>query len=139
MSTPIKIIDIANSMSQDDIGVLLKKYENAYYEKFSLKSINEQAIILDICYNYINLNHKDLDPTLKAWCVFIIRKLYDVDYITGEMEINKNVEDFITYHNTHHKQYLENVEIFGSEYDRDIVFINTYLNTLLNSNQLLIS
>jgi hypothetical protein len=139
MSIPVKISDIANSTTQEDFVALVKKYELVVDNHFPIKPINEQLIILDLCYKYINTNHKDLNPTLKSWCVYVIRKLYDDNKLTGEVEINKCVEDFITYHNNHHEQYLENIETFCSEYDRDIVFINTYLNALSNSNQQLIS
>ena len=139
MSTPIKIKDIAGSLQQGNVDELQTKYNTIIDNNFPITPPIEQLVIIDIVYKYINNAHIDLNSTLKTWCVYIIRKLYDVGYITGELEINKNVEDFIIYHNNHHEQYLENIETFCSEYDRDIVFINTYLNTLLNSNQPLIS
>lgn len=128
-----KIIELTPEQQND----LLKKYENTLIVNYPKKSPVEQAYIIDYCYNHLKNNYNNLSSDLNAWTVVVIKKLYEINKITTEDNINDNIKNFIGYYNQNHSNHIETIGQSCSDYDRDIVFITSYLNTIISPIMLL--
>lgn len=112
-----KTVDEINSLVQKyaTILVLLEPKEQAHF-----------AAILEVAIPYIKDNYSDLNTDWKAWAVVSLKKQHHK--IHKESDIKKLIDDFIEYYKTEYQNYIDNLGMYASEYDRDCGFVHAFLN-----------
>lgn len=111
-----------------------KKFADVIDTHFPKTPINEQVYIISFCYNLIKDKYNAYDSLFKSWLVHIIRKLYELKVITLSSEIEQYIDKYLVFYNENYIQYIDNIEMFCSEYDRDIAFINQFIKIQRASN-----
>lgn len=115
----------------NEIDILLTKYQYILELVKRKDKIHEIAYILDIACNYIVNKHNILNPDWKTWSVIILIDL--IDNIYGDSDIIKIIDNFIKFYNENYKQYIDDIGLSASIYDRDCGFINLYKLNFKNS------
>lgn len=112
----------------EEVNVLIQKYAQVL-EVSEVKNILDAqilVIIIDVAIQYINQNYSDLHKDWKTWCIIVLKKL--IKKISTEEDVKKCVDDFITYYKSEYHNYINDLGIFASEFDRDEGFINVFVN-----------
>ncbi len=132
------MIDLINN--NPDKNNLIEKYSSLIIFTKDKKQIPQFLYILDISINHIKSNHNTVDPIIKAWTMFIIKHIYeDNNILIHESDINEIINNFIIYYDSKHEEYLKNVEVYSSIYDRDYHFMMNYINEKIIPNKELLT
>ena len=135
---PVTITTIEDFVkSIDDIVIenLIRSYENLLDNHFPKTPIKEQAYIIGYCIELIKNRYNTYDSIFKSWLVHIIRKLYELKVITMSGEIEQYMDKYVIFYNENYIQYIDDIEMYCSEYDRDIGFINRFIKIQKASNR----
>jgi hypothetical protein len=97
-------------------------------DEFNKIPIDDQLYIINACVNHINSKYKELNSTIKAWCVYVVYKQWQ-NRIQSESLIPKYIDEFVTYFNDNSEAYLLDIDYAYSEYDKYIPLINKYLKS----------
>jgi hypothetical protein len=84
------------------------------------------AIMLDVAIKYLQENHKDLNSDWKAWSVIVLKKQFKK--IRTEEDIKKTINNFIEYYQNEYQNFIDDLGMFASEYDRDLGFVSRFLH-----------
>lgn len=120
------MIDLTNK-SIDEINGLIQKYASVLELIHQREQIPYLAYIIDIAVNHIKEKHNYLSIDWKAWSVVVIKKLFLDKKINNESDIIKSIDDFIEYQKNEYQNYLNDLAMFTSEYDRDLGFVWGYV------------
>lgn len=126
------MIDLKNK-TVDDINTLIAKYSTVLEFIENRKRIVEYVVIFDISVNYIKNKYADINLNIKAWAVYVIKKILSNDelplkyQLKNDNDIYKIIDEFVVFYNSGHSDYLETIDSYVSEFDRDLPFINEFI------------
>ena len=133
--------DLTNRVKELKIEIV-----QALYQKYGvvLQEISEKddpklpfyAYIINLAYNYLVEKHKDESPTWKAWCVVVVKRLFDHEKLKSKEDIFQHIDQFLKYKKSEYEKYVSNIALYSDEYYRDSPFIDKYVKA---SHQLQLS
>jgi hypothetical protein len=126
MTDLINRIDKLIKEDIESVQAIINKFSTVLQDTRPEKEIPYLAIIINICVNYINANHKDLSPDIKAWSVIIVRHQYLKGKIKNDTDILKTIDDFVAFWKTNYKKYCKDI-IAVTEYGRDRGFVHDFI------------
>jgi hypothetical protein len=115
------MIDLTNR-SVDEINALIQKYASV------LELIKPQyqpfmAVILDIAIPYVKENYPDLPLDWKSWSIVVLKHKYFKGKVHKETDIPKIITEFIQQYKDNYAEYIQQLGISASEFDRDYGFV----------------
>lgn len=121
------MIDLTNK-TVEEVNTLIQKY-SPILELYSKQQndIPYLAVVIDVGVNYLKTNYNQMTIDWKSWIMVLLKELYMRKILKSEVDISKEVDEFIIFHNENYENYVKDI-IAASEYDRDRGFIYVYLN-----------
>jgi len=121
------MIDLTNR-TVEEINGLIQKY-TPLLELFVRQQnhIPYLAVVIDVGINHLKTNYDKMTIDWKSWIMVLLKEEYLRKLIKSEVDIPKEIDEFIIYHNENYENYVKDT-VAASEYDRDRGFIYTYLN-----------
>jgi hypothetical protein len=119
--------DLTNRSAQE-ANELVQKY-TLLLEYSGVRTVIDAqlfAIMLDVAIKYLQENHKDLNSDWKAWSVIVLKKQFKK--IRTEEDIKKTIDNFIEYYQNEYQNFIDDLGMFASEYDRDLGFVSRFLH-----------
>lgn len=123
-----------SNKTPEEINSYLKKYASILESIKDKAQISAIAIVLEVCVNYLNTKYAGFNSVIKAWAVFVIRKLYKNKLVITKYDIKtdediyKTIDEFIDYYVQGHQEAIKDIELFASEFDRDYNFVHEFIN-----------
>lgn len=120
------MIDLLNNKTVDEVNLLIQKYTPL------LELIKQQdlvpylAVIIEISVNYIKQNYSDLNINWKIFAVIYIKNKFLINKINNEDDVIKLIDHFISSYNNDYINYLNNLGVYATEFDRDYDFITKH-------------
>jgi len=101
---------------------IVNKYSDVLKGVLPEKNVPYEAVIIDICVDYLSGSHGANNADWKAWSVVLIKKLFEADMLNKEADIPVIIDEFLEYKvNEYEKYCADTVSI--TDYDRDCHFM----------------
>lgn len=126
------ITNVINNLSLSNIDYLHQKY-NAFLNEFrNENNVVERLYVIDVSVNYLKTNYNTESKNLKSWAVIVVLRLYESNKTT-ETDIHTIINNFIRSYKNEIAGYVNDIVVYASDYDREIDFINQYVNKIKGS------
>lgn len=119
------MIDLTNK----NVDELINKHAQLL-QGLRKENIPQMAYILDIAIPHIQTNHLPLKPEWKAWVFMVLKKLQEKNKLKVDKDVFKYIDDFVKFSNENYNNYLTEIVISTSDYDRDYGFMLKYLKSI---------
>ena len=119
------LINKVDEWLKNDIGKvqeLVNKYATVLQGTLPEKNIPYLAVIIDTCVQYLQGSHGATDADWKAWCVVLIKKLFEEGKIKKEDDIVPIIDEFIEYKEKEYEKWSKDI-ISVDDYERDRGFM----------------
>jgi len=94
------LINRVDKLIKDDVNLvqnIINKYGEVLKDHLPERDIPYFAFVIDICVNYINEKHKDLNADWKTWAVVIVRRQYLDKKLKRESDIPNLIDEFVEF------------------------------------------
>ena len=126
------ISNIVNNLDLSHVDVLYQKYQQFLYDFRNEKNAVEKLYLVDICVNYLKANYIAESKNLKSWTVIVALRLYKHDKTT-EADVYKIIDNFVINYKKDINDYIEDIVMSASDYDREVGYINYYIQKIKGS------
>jgi len=103
-------------------GVVLQEIPNR-----TENNLPYYAYIINVAYNYIDEKHKEETADWKAWCVVLIKRLFEADKLTSKEDVFNHIDQFLAHKKSEYENYVSNIAMYSDEYYRDSPFVEKYI------------
>ena len=79
---------------------IVNKYADILKEVKQEKNIPYIAVIINVCVEFLNQTHPDLDADWNAWSVLLIKKMFEENKLEKEADIQPTIDEFLEYKET---------------------------------------
>lgn len=116
------------NLNVETLQALYQKYGVALQEisKKDDPKLPYYAYIINLANNYLQEKHKEESPSWKAWCVIVIKRLFDLGKLETKEDIFKHIDKFLEHKKSEYEKYVSNIALYSDEYYRDCYFIDQY-------------
>ena len=119
------MIDLTNK-NVDEINALIQKYASVL-ELLKPQYQPYMAFIIDTGVKYIQENYPTLELDWKAWSIVVLKNKYFKGKIHNESDIPKIIAEFIQHFKDNYAEYIQQLGMSATEFDRDYGFVCRYM------------
>ena len=119
--------DLINNRTIDEVNLLIQKYVGVLELIKQQEEIPYLAIVIDVGIKYVKEKHNYLNIDWKAWSILYLKHQYLNSNIKKEEDVVNLIENFLKNYNNNYEEYINNLGIFVSDFDRDYAFVCKYI------------
>ena len=119
------MIDLTNR-TVDEINALIQKYASVL-ELLKPQHQPYLAVVIDVGVKYVKEKYQDLELDWKAWSIVYLKNKYMKGKLKKESEIPGLIDDFIQHYKDKYADYIKQLGLYSTEFDRDYGFVCAYL------------
>jgi len=117
------IITKVNNIELQDIEILYIKYQPIFEFIKQKEQIPYLVYVFETGINYVKENYNNIDKDWKVWSIVYLKNQFLNNRIIEELDIIETIDNFFTYYKTNYKNYINDLAMYVSEYDRDYGFM----------------
>jgi hypothetical protein len=121
------MIDLTNKTTEE-VNALIQKYVDVLRFIKPQKEIPYLAVVLDVGIAHVKENFKDLQLDWKAWSIVYLKNKYLDGKLKKEQDIPALINGFVNHYKDNYQEFINNLGMFSSDFDRDYGFVCQYLN-----------
>lgn len=119
------MIDLTNR-NVDEINALIQKYVKVL-ELIKPQYQPYMAVIIEIAVNHLQEKHTDLPIDWKSWSIVVLKNKYFKGFVHKEEDIPGMIDVFIKHFKDEYAEYIQQLGMSASEFDRDYGFVCRYM------------